>query len=1396
MKFNSLGIVCLSLFFFLITFPSVATATHFFVHPGDSIQDTINDSSPGDTIIVYDGYYEENIEIDYNHHHLTIQSTDPETTYVRPYDPSKPIFSVESSYVNISGFKVIGSSTYSYGIYLNSSHNCNIENNTLYCSGSGVHLSHSSDNHLSNNTVRSNSVGISIISSDYNVFSNNIISYNNDNGIHIYYSGYNNLFDNIVADNGDGIAIYSSTQNSVSNNLVSYNFEDGISLYSSDCNYIYDNIVSDNEGGGISIYYSEENNITENTVECNDFGGLRLYSSRNNLIFNNYLKNAQNALFYDSGSNLWNVEISPRKSIVEGIYIGGNFWGTPEGTGFSQTHGDANGDNICEEVYILEENNIDYFPLTYLQLPVSNFVANVTLGKAPLTVKFTDLSSIANSWFWEFGDGTNSTEENPEHTYDSIGIYDVTLTVTNENLSDTETKKAYINVTDLPHANFTANITTGYFPLNVKFTDLSINADSWLWKFGDGTTSTERSPTYTYEIPGTYNVSLTITNEKGTDAEEKASYINVKDPNSFYVSVYGQTGGFDFEKHTEFIVDYSCFNGSEFDTNIDRYTNEKIDLIFIGGDNNFSLDTAKQIEESVYDGKTVVINFYSNKIFSPSCLPAYNLGTVICGQTLRVVDPEDPITEKVFDGMPLVFSNSSSNCNMEYVVKKEDANVLLCFEDEKPGLIYWKFGNGYVIEWVLEKPEYFINDQSLDTVMYRLVNHVLNVPVARFSSNVTSGEFPLTVQFTDQSSKATAWDWDFGDGNTSGKESPIHTYTNSGIYDVRLTVTNEEGSDTKEKLGYITVVEPIRADFICDVTLGYAPLTVQFTDLSTGNPTCFYWDFGDGNTSNKQNPKHVYTDGGCHEVNLTVSNYYGINSKNTEIFVAKPIISSLAINSENADINDVTRKVIINASLVDIIDDKTILIRKNDLNISIDFTEDGLEVENNNLSGNYVGARIYKDVMATYIGNSYSTVFSSFNATLSGGLSSILNQNASIRTTIIPGASDSVTEDLILVASTSFAKEINVFYSIIIDKEELDGVDVRDAYIVMTAEKKYVDSHGGPCNFTIMSVSDEKVIRLDTTFSDKDTFYEFTAFSPEGFSIKSLVNYVPKVEDYWIPPVRSGGSGSGGGALTPEDPSNIKAKELSQQFIVNGIHVKFGFPQNETIVQHVEFDSKRSAGKTKTIVEMLKGNSSLTSIEPEGVVYEYLNIWVGNSGFSTPKNIENAIVIFRVDNNWINDNNINESTITMWRYDQNEWHSLATSKANDEKEEYICFKAKTPAFSPFAITGKREVNETEPIIPENETEDKASGTLGNNSKTDEDEINWYESIKGQLNWLYTTTWGILCSIVGVLLTLLTLFVAFIDIKDSPSEEAKYLKQLCKKYVRRLRSILCKLHEKK
>ncbi|MBC8526900.1 MAG: PKD domain-containing protein [Candidatus Cloacimonetes bacterium] len=156
-------------------------------------------------------------------------------------------------------------------------------------------------------------------------------------------------------------------------------------------------------------------------------------------------------------------------------------------------------------------------------------------------------------------------------------------------------------------------------------------------------------------------------------------------------------------------------------------------------------------------------------------------------------------------------------------------------------------------------------------------------PTASFTAEPTEGYAPLEVTFTNTSDLGTgdliSYLWEFGDGDTSSEENPIHEYIDADIYEVTLTVTTTHGNDTSPPTT-ITVYEtiPPTASFTAEPTEGYAPLEVTFTntsDLGTGDLISYLWEFGDGDTSSEENPIHEYIDADIYEVTLTVTTTHG-----------------------------------------------------------------------------------------------------------------------------------------------------------------------------------------------------------------------------------------------------------------------------------------------------------------------------------------------------------------------------------------------------------------------------------------------------------------------------------------------------------------------------------------
>ncbi|MDA0746956.1 MAG: PKD domain-containing protein, partial [bacterium] len=169
-----------------------------------------------------------------------------------------------------------------------------------------------------------------------------------------------------------------------------------------------------------------------------------------------------------------------------------------------------------------------------LASPGVEFSGDPLSGRVPLTVQFTDLSTnFPSEWFWDFGDGTESAEQHPEHTFGQPGTYTVSLRARNVAGEDTRVRSDYIVVLpdhDPPVADFDAKPLSGDAPLTVVFRDLSAGVpDSWKWSFGDGDTSGTQHSEHTYETAGEFTVVLWVKNAGGEDELERSAYVQVSE---------------------------------------------------------------------------------------------------------------------------------------------------------------------------------------------------------------------------------------------------------------------------------------------------------------------------------------------------------------------------------------------------------------------------------------------------------------------------------------------------------------------------------------------------------------------------------------------------------------------------------------------------------------------------------------------------------------------------------------------------------------------------------------------------------------------------------------------------------------------------------------------------
>ncbi len=167
----------------------------------------------------------------------------------------------------------------------------------------------------------------------------------------------------------------------------------------------------------------------------------------------------------------------------------------------------------------------------------------------------------------------------------------------------------------------------------------------------------------------------------------------------------------------------------------------------------------------------------------------------------------------------------------------------------------------------------------------------------------------------------------------------------------------------------------------------------------------------------------------------------------------------------------------------------------------------------------------------------------------------------------------------------------------------------------------------------------------------------------------------------------SGSSGGGGGGSSGENYTNIELIEKYDLQISKDALTSYRFTSAKNPIMFANITGNTSFGIITASIEVLKGTSSLVKVPPEGLVYTNANIWVGTTGFATPKNIKEALIKFRIDNAWMSANGVLASDIVLMKWDGTSWINLDTKVlSKDDTNTY--FEGKTNAFSPFAIVAK------------------------------------------------------------------------------------------------------------
>lgn len=484
--------------------------------------------------------------------------------------------------------------------------------------------------------------------------------------------------------------------------------------------------------------------------------------------------------------------------------------------------------------------------------PQARFTADKTIGCLPSTIRFTDQSSpmagTLVSWFWDFGDGTTSTDQHPVHQYTSTGFYTVLLRVKSSTGCENATAMGrYIRIVAGVIPDFSFNIpTTCRGPFAINFTNLTSGPGdmTYQWNFGNSTGSTDESPAATYAAAGTYTVTLNATSEYGCVGSIQRS-----------IDITGTGTSFNSP-------DTVCINTPV--TFQNASTTPPVSTTWDYGNGSQSNDL---------DGSTTytAAGTYPVKLTNvyPTCTDSLTKPIVVVDKP--VVSFTAPVT---------------TSCKAPLTVN---------FQSTAPDAVDWQWDFGDGTTGTGSAPSHtYTTEGEFDVTLSVTTRHGcansltqanfvrIVKPTVSFSNAPTGGcapfDFIPTANFNSLTTVINYF-WEYGDGftaTTTVPTGPSHRYNTAGSFTIKVTITTVGGCTASQELvnGVRTGLRPV-SNFTLTPADACASDAISFTFLNPAGPPPvdeYLWNFGDGTTSTDRDPTHVYTDSGYFNVTVTAYN--------------------------------------------------------------------------------------------------------------------------------------------------------------------------------------------------------------------------------------------------------------------------------------------------------------------------------------------------------------------------------------------------------------------------------------------------------------------------------------------------------------------------------------------
>jgi len=631
----------------------------------------------------------------------------------------------------------------------------------------------------------------------------------------------------------------------------------------------------------------------------------------------NFISNSQRATdyYWDFGDGDYSIDPNPTHTYTKtGIYS------------VCLTIWDSNNSCqsvVCKDVMFIPSNG------NYILSGFDYYIDNTDN-----TVSFYDLSStVTTDWYWTLGDGKITKEQNPVYTYAKPGVYKVCLTVFDKQTSLSQSVCKKVRVGE-PICNVGSDFSYFVVPGDLKVSFISKakgTVDKYFWSFGDGGSAFEENPSYYYNVPGYYNVTLSVRNSTNGCIDQYSQYVQVGTANckaDFNSRINPDNNSVEFKDNSRGKIDYYYWNFGDGNYSVaqnpdnsyskaglylvsqtvinDMGTCMDVDAQFVQvGDINCAADFKTYVDASTSTAYfthralgeyTFLFWSFGDGSYSTEENPVHEFpGSGIYSAGLNTYDMNNGCMD--FYQEKLLIGEIGIDCQADFVYRVDPANSDVTFSNKSTGDIVeslWNFGdeteNSIEAEPVhhFAKPGYYnvclnvINSEGIKNIGCKWVMVQAN------ASNDCKADFMFSidattkkVNFVDNSyGNIDKYTWDFGDSRNdsiSYLKNPSHTYNQKGYYTAKLRVENTStGCVSKEfKLLNVGELQVLKASFGYEA-LGenkkVAGYPVDLVSASSGDGATVEWDFGD-----KQIKKGTFTV--MDSTSLRPTHYYQLPGK-------------------------------------------------------------------------------------------------------------------------------------------------------------------------------------------------------------------------------------------------------------------------------------------------------------------------------------------------------------------------------------------------------------------------------------------------------------------------------------------------------------------------------------